>query len=105
MILEHVVRIPLEARSATLLEVLQQFESAELPEWDEKHVSLVRLDNNTRNYIRRPGPWLSVDWENSGWGDTAFDVANLMTHAAYLDVPASRWAWVAKRYCELVEDE
>jgi len=48
--------------------------------------------------------WLSVDWENSGWGDPAFDVANLMTHAAYLDMPVSRWVWVAERYCELSDD-
>ena len=105
MVREHAARIPPEARLTELREVLQQFEAADLPDWDEKHVSLVRLDNNTRNYIRRPGPWLSVDWENSGWGDPAFDVANLMTHAAYLDVPASRWAWVAGRYCELVDDD
>lgn len=104
MIAEHTAHIPPEARPKALREVLRHFEAAELPAWAEKHISLVRLDNNIRNYIRRPGPWLSVDWENSGWGDPAFDVANLMTHAAYLDVPASRWAWVAARYCELADD-
>ena len=105
MIQEHVNCIPMEARPATLREVLRQFEVTVLPEWDAKHISLVRLDNNVRNYIRRPGLWLSVDWENSGWGDPAFDIANLMTHAAYLDVPASRWQWVAARYCALVDDD
>jgi thiamine kinase-like enzyme len=40
-----------------------------------------------------------VDWEYSGWGDPAFDVAQWATHASYTDVPFSRWAWVLDAYC------
>lgn len=105
LIREYVAYIPPEEQPAALCELLRQFEVAPLPEWEEKHTSLIRLDNNTLNYVRCPETWLSVDWENSGWGDPAFDVANLMTHAAYLDVPASRWEWMAKRYCALVDDD
>mgnify|MGYP000157572724 CR=1 FL=1 len=105
LIRESVAPIPPEERPETLRELLQRFETAILPDWDEKHVVLIRLDHNMLNYVRRADGWLSVDWENSGWGDPAFDVANLMTHAAYLDVPASRWEWVAERYCALVDDD
>jgi aminoglycoside phosphotransferase (APT) family kinase protein len=105
LIRESVTPIPPEERPDTLRELLQRFETASLPEWDDKRVALIRLDNNTLNYVRRPDGWLSVDWENSGWGDPAFEVANLMTHAAYLDVLPSRWEWVAERYCALVDDD
>jgi len=105
LIHEYVAAIPSEEQPDTLRELLQRFETALLPEWDEKRVTLIRLDNNTLNVIRHPDGWLSVDWENSGWGDPAFDVANLMTHAAYLDVLPSRWEWVAERYCALVDDD
>jgi aminoglycoside phosphotransferase (APT) family kinase protein len=104
LIREYVAYIPPEERPSALRELLHQFEATTLPDWEGKHISLIRLDNNTLNYVRRPEMWLSVDWENSGWGDPAFDVANLMTHAAYLDVPRSRWAWVAERYCDLSDD-
>jgi hypothetical protein len=62
------------------------------------------VDNNTLNFIRRPGRWASVDWENAGWGDPAFDIADWMTHAAYLDVSPERWDWVVEEYSSLVDD-
>lgn len=105
LIREYVAAIPPEEQPDTLREVLRRFDAASLPEWNEQRVTLIRLDNNTLNVIRRSDGWLSVDWENSGWGDPAFDVANLMTHAAYLDVLPSRWEWVVERYCALVDDD
>jgi thiamine kinase-like enzyme len=65
-------------------------------------MTLCRVDANIRNFIRRPGLWASVDWENSGWGDPAFEIADLITHAAYIDVPAWRWEWLTDTYCTLV---
>jgi hypothetical protein len=41
--------------------------------------------------MRRAGAWASVDWENSGWGDAAFEIADMMTHPAYVTVPAALW--------------
>ena len=104
LIREYAAAIPPEEQPDTLRELLRRFEIASLSEWNEKRVALIRLDHNTLNFVRRPEGWLSVDWENSGWGDPAFDVANLMTHAAYIDVPTVRWEWVAERYCALVDD-
>jgi len=102
---EQVARIPRRARPASLRAILQRFEASQFPEWPSAPVALCRLDNNVTNYIRRPGQWASVDWEYSGWGDPAFDVANMMTHVAYMDTPAWRWKWVQDTYCGLVEDE
>jgi thiamine kinase-like enzyme len=62
---------------------------------------LCRVDPSPLNFIRRPDNWASVDWENSGWGDPAFDIAELITHPAYREVPAHRWDWVVRAYCDL----
>ncbi len=45
-----------------------------------------------------------MDWENAGWGDPAFDVAQWMTHASYIGVRQPRWEWVTERYARLVDD-
>lgn len=42
----------------------------------------------------------SVDWENSGWGDPAFEIADLMTHPAYESVLPARWEWVIEQYAD-----
>ncbi|WP_420640620.1 phosphotransferase [Candidatus Leptofilum sp.] len=68
-------------------------------------LALCRVDANTLNFVRRAGAWASVDWENSGWGDPAFEVADLITHPAYLDVPVARWEWVAELYGVLCGEE
>jgi thiamine kinase-like enzyme len=72
--------------------------------WAEVPVALCHADPNTRNIVRRPGAWASVDWENSGWGDPAFEIADLVTHPAYASVDEARWAWVVERYCALADD-
>ena len=43
-----------------------------------------------------------VDWENSGWGDPTFEIAELIAHPAYLAVPQTRWDWVIDTYCRMV---
>jgi aminoglycoside phosphotransferase (APT) family kinase protein len=67
--------------------------------------SLGRNDANTLNFIRQPGMWASVDWENSGWGDPAFEVVDMMTHPQFMTVPPERWDWVVALYAELCGEE
>ena len=45
-----------------------------------------------------------MDWENSGWGDPAFEIAELTTHPAFAGVNNERWEWVADTYARLVDD-
>jgi thiamine kinase-like enzyme len=45
---------------------------------------------------------VAVDWENSGWGDPAFEIAEMIAHPAYLAVPQTRWEWVIDTYCRMV---
>lgn len=102
---EQADRIPAEAQPASLRALLARFEASRFPEWPPAPVTLCRLDNNITNYIRRRGPWASVDWEYSGWGDPAFDVANLLTHVTVQEAAAPRRMSFAGCYCSLVADK
>ena len=68
-------------------------------------LALCRVDSNTLNFIRRPGAWASVDWEYSGWGDPAFEIADMMSHPKFMAVSATRWQWVMALYEEMTGDE
>jgi thiamine kinase-like enzyme len=83
---------------------MRRLDAQHIAPWSKTSPTLCHVDANFRNILRRPGQWSSVDWENSGWGDPAFEIAELMTHPAYLDIPASRWAWVADAYASRVDD-
>ena len=61
-------------------------------------LTLCRVDPNLLNFIRRPDGWVSVDWENSGWGDPAFEIADLLAHPTCLDVTQERRLWAMQRY-------
>ncbi len=84
-------RLPEVAAAAARLE------RQSLSRWPVPPPTLVRCDPNVRNVIRRPGVWAYVDWEYSGWGDPAYDVAELMLHPSYIAVPEARWAWFCNR--------
>ena len=62
------------------------------------------MDGNWRNFIQQPDQLVSVDWENSGWGDPAFEIADLMTHPAYEGDGQSDWEFVADQYAALSND-
>lgn len=104
LVREQTERIPEAERPARLSDILDRLEARDLPRWPTPGQRLCRVDANITNFIRRSGGWCSVDWENSGWGDPAFEIADLITHPAYLGVPCERWQWVARAYCELAGD-
>jgi aminoglycoside phosphotransferase (APT) family kinase protein len=87
--------------SVELSKLWDKLKQKRYPEWSNVPRSLVHSDPNMLNMIRRENEWASVDWENSGWGDPAFEIADMITHPAFIDVSAERWDWVIKRYCEL----
>jgi thiamine kinase-like enzyme len=97
-------RLPASELPAAVKLLVRQVELTNFPEWDYAPLSLCRVDANILNFMRRPDHWVSVDWENSGWGDPAFEIADLISHPAYLTVPPERWAWVIDYYCALVDD-
>jgi aminoglycoside phosphotransferase (APT) family kinase protein len=64
--------LPPEGRPAGLEEMVRRFNTACFPSWQSPALTLCRTDPAPLNFIRRPGGWASVDWENSGWGDPAY---------------------------------
>lgn len=95
---EQVARIPPDARPADLVALVARAEARRWPLWPPPPHVLCHCDPNPANYVRRPGGWAAVDWENAGWGDPAFAVADLITHPAYAAVPDDRWEWVIATY-------
>lgn len=96
--------LPDHARPESLIALLAQFEQLEFPIWDKPRETFCRVDPNITNFLRRSDAWWSVDWENAGWGDPAFEIADLIVHPAYRDVKESRWDWVITHYCRRMND-
>lgn len=90
--------MPDNARSAAMRDVLRLLGRSKLSD-AAGPARLIRCDANTLNFIRRDDGWRSVDWENSGWGDPAFEMGEMMTHPKYLDVDEATWHWFIEAYC------
>jgi thiamine kinase-like enzyme len=96
---QQLAYIPDAEQPSDLHELIRNVETARLPDWPVPPLALCRTDPNTLNFVRRPNAWASVDWENAGWGDPAFEIADLVTHPAYADVPPDRLEWLIEAYC------
>lgn len=94
-----------DARPAEIEELVRYVEGLNLTDWPSPRLSLIRGDPNIQNFVRRAGSWASVDWEDSGWGDPAAEMGDLMAHPSYLSVPESRWEWLATEYGKMLGDE
>jgi hypothetical protein len=101
---EQIAHLSPAARPQSLTALVRRAEETRFPTWPPAPLVLCRCDPNILNFVRRPGAWRSVDWENSGWGDPAFEIGDLMAHPAYLTVPDARWAWVIDTYATMRAD-
>ncbi len=103
---QQLASIPHTESPASLHKLLSCLSAAPLLPYSlAPSLALCRNDSNSLNFIRRPNGWLSVDWENSGWGDPAFEIADLICHPQYASVPNERWQWVVQLYGELSGDQ
>jgi thiamine kinase-like enzyme len=96
---QQLAYMPESEQPADLHELIRSIEAARLSDWPAPSLALCRVDPNTLNFVRRSSAWASVDWENAGWGDPAYEIADLITHPAYAGVPSERWEWVIDAYC------
>jgi len=101
---QQLARIPCEAQPKSLENLIGRFGQVEWAEWEKVPVTLCRIDPNVSNFIREKKGLISVDWEYSGWGDPAFDIADLMVHPTYTDIDPTRWPWLIWAYGDLVGD-
>lgn len=95
--------IPNAMQPATLTGLISRFRRKFNFEWGSTTISLCRADSNYLNFIQSVDGLKSVDWEYSGWSDPAYEVAEMMAHAAYINVPSSRWEWMIDTYCKQTE--
>jgi aminoglycoside phosphotransferase (APT) family kinase protein len=100
LIRQHVAKLPPSAQPDSLQALLAWIEGWTPPAWPTPPRALCRADPNWRNFIRRTDNWASVDWENSGWGDPAFELADLMVHPAYEHISLAQWEQLITAYAE-----
>jgi aminoglycoside phosphotransferase (APT) family kinase protein len=94
--------ISADAWPSTLRELVRALDATTIPELPPMRLTLCHVDSNHRNFMRTDSGMVAVDWENSGWGDPAFEIAEMIAHPAYLAVPQTRWEWVIDTYCRMV---
>ncbi len=102
---QRAATLPPDATISPVTTLLTRLEKQKFPDWPTPQPALLHCDPNLRNFVRRPSRWLAVDWENSGWGDPALEIADLMAHAAYMDVPHETWEWVIGHVAERWADD
>jgi thiamine kinase-like enzyme len=101
---EQIAQIPVAARPASLVELVARLEQIEFAKWDTPRIAFCRVDPNITNFVRGDARWQSVDWENAGWGDPAYEMADLIAHPAYAEVSPARWEWVIEKIGALEGD-
>lgn len=99
----HLTLIPPEHYPDGLEPLLERLSRWDAPTWPAPPRGLCRVDINWRNFLRGPQGWVAVDWENAGWGDPAFEWAELATHPAYAAVRAP-WAELLPAYAARMGD-
>jgi hypothetical protein len=104
LIAGQLAQIPTSEQPPELSAAMRRIEQTRFPEWPAPALRLCRVDPNPSNLVRRDGAWASVDWENSGWGDPAFEIADTITHPAYADVAEERWQWLLAEHCARLHD-
>ena len=101
---EQIAQIPVAVRPASLVELVARLEQIEFAKWDTPRIAFCRVDPNIANFVRGDTRWKSVDWENAGWGDPAYEMADLIAHPAYAEVSPARWEWVIEKIGALERD-
>lgn len=101
----HLAAIPPQHRPSILQKLLPRLLAQAPTALPPCPLALCRVDANLLNFLRRPDGWYSVDWENSGWGDPAFEITDVMCHPRYESVSDEQWEWVAALYGQISRDK
>jgi hypothetical protein len=104
LVQQQLDRLPDSARPPLLQVLLTEFDRWSPPAWTAPPRALCRADPNWRNFLQLGDGLASVDWEYSGWGDPAFELADLMTHPGYIEVDPARWDWLIDAYAGQMRD-
>lgn len=97
-------RLPPAARRPQVAPLIDALEKRAFPNWSAPPRCLCRCDPSPHNFLAAAHGLVSVDWENAGWGDLAFEIADLFSHPDYGDMPPERLAWAAHTFASLTGD-
>jgi aminoglycoside phosphotransferase (APT) family kinase protein len=97
-------RLPPAARRPQITPLIEALEKHTFPNWPAPPRCLCRCDPSPHNFLAAAQGLVSVDWENAGWGDPAFEIADLFSHPDFTDAPPERLAWAARTFAELTGD-
>ena len=97
-------RVPKQEWSDEIISLIDLWNRNLSFQWKNIPRVLCRGDANFKNFIIPSQGIVSVDWENGGWGDAAFDIASLLAHPAYVTVPFSHLNWAAEYYSQHSND-
>lgn len=92
-----------EERTTLLRAVHQQTRRT----WDKPApIGLIHCDSNPNNLIEAGHKIRLVDWENSGWADPAFDLADLCAQPNYgVTLPDEHHVWLRTEHARLLNDK
>lgn len=66
------------------------------------YISLITCDANPNNMINRHGHITLIDWENSGWGDPASDIADLLIRPNCAMLPNDIKQKIIQQYAQMM---
>jgi thiamine kinase-like enzyme len=93
-------QFPAEGRSSEFDALFARARSIRWPEWPRPADVLCHADINIRNLIvRADGRLTSIDWEYSGWGDGANDIASLIAMPSDQPLSDSNVDALIEAYC------
>lgn len=96
--------IPSEDQPCDLIDLLVRLESLTLPSIQVTY-GLCHGDATIRNMLQTVAGVVLIDWEYSGLGDPAHEIAKIMAHPHAKAVSEDRWQWLTERYAQIAGDE
>lgn len=91
-------------------DLLRAVMQASYPSWPEPPTVLCRGDCNRYNFLLLRGRsagvcCVSFDLEYGGWGDPAYEVADLISAPTFFGTPAGRKDWLIREYARRTRDD
>jgi aminoglycoside phosphotransferase (APT) family kinase protein len=100
---EFAQQLPTSPHTPALDQLLRRLDRARLPALPPRQC-WSHGDPNIRNLLRADQGVQLVDWEYTGYGDPAAEIALLMTHPFAQPTSDARWQWVAEQYAQLSDE-
>ncbi len=98
--------VPADLSYEQITQLVQTAHAQTPHEWaSPAPIALIHCDSNPHNVIEDQGIMRLVDWENAGWADPAFDIADLCAQPNYgVQLPDAHHIWIREAHSRLLDD-